>query len=292
VIDTVMNLDPDLVDALFAKHGIPGRWRPLPATGIANWIYATGEVVLRVATDHPDAVSDARTESVAAPVARAAGILTPRLIAFDDSRTLVDRPFSLWERVHGETLGLLALAPDQLADAWRQVGRQLFRLHERVRVCADPNGYLDTPGRETNLRLLLNRLATAGRVDAGTAEGVARLIGELTPHVCGGVDVRFLHNDIHAMNVMCSPAGELLAILDWGDAGWGDPALDFVGIPLDAIPPAWEGYESEAPGALGFFPEARFVWDKIQAALDVACHDRGYAIPLDAFGQFLRSKGG
>jgi hygromycin-B 7''-O-kinase len=90
-----MSLDSRVVDALFARHGISARWRPLPSLGLANRIFATDDVVLRVATDHPDGVPDARTESVAAPVARAAGILTPRLIAFDDTRTLVDRPFSL-----------------------------------------------------------------------------------------------------------------------------------------------------------------------------------------------------
>jgi aminoglycoside phosphotransferase (APT) family kinase protein len=94
------------------------------------------------------------------------------------------------------------------------------------------------------------------------------------------------------MNVMCSPAGELMAIIDWGDAGWGDPALDFAGIPLDAIPFAQEGYESEGPGALGTFPEARFVWDKLWAALEAACDNRGYSVPLETFGRFLRSKGG
>jgi aminoglycoside phosphotransferase (APT) family kinase protein len=92
------------------------------------------------------------------------------------------------------------------------------------------------------------------------------------------------------MNVMCSPAGELLAIIDWGDAGWGDPTLDFAAIPLEAIPYAREGYESEAPGALGAFPEARFLWDKLHAAMDAACDDRGHPIPLDAFRRFLRWK--
>ena len=48
----------------------------------------------------------ARTESVAAPVARHEGTLVPRLVAFDDSGAIVDRPYSLWERIHGETLGL------------------------------------------------------------------------------------------------------------------------------------------------------------------------------------------
>jgi aminoglycoside phosphotransferase (APT) family kinase protein len=286
-----MTLDPALVDALFARHGIPGPWAPLPATGIANHIYATREVVLRVATDHPEAVSDARTESVAAPAAHAAGIQTARLIAFDDSRTLVDRPFSLWERVPGEPLGLLDLGPSQRSRAWRQVGRQLFRLHDRVRGCADPNGYLDTPGREMDLHPLLNRLADAGRLDAATVEEIARLIGELAPHVAGSAGVRFLHNDLHDRNVLCSPTGELLAILDWGDAGWGDPTLDFAMIPLDAIPDAREGYELEGPGALGAFPEARFIWDKVQGALDAACDHPVHTVPLDAFRRFLRWDG-
>src|SRR5712691_11554359 len=77
-IQTTMNLEPGLIDAMFARHGVSGPWEPLRSTGLANLIYATRDAVLRVATDHPDGLVDARTESVAAPVARAAGILTPR----------------------------------------------------------------------------------------------------------------------------------------------------------------------------------------------------------------------
>jgi aminoglycoside phosphotransferase (APT) family kinase protein len=192
--------------------------------------------------------------------------------------------------VHGETLGLLELSQTQRSEAWRQIGRQLFRLHDRVKVCADPKSYLDTPGREIDLHSLLNRLADASRLDAATVEEIAQLIGALTPNVASSGDVRFIHNDIHAMNIMCSPTGELLAIIDWGDAGWGDPTLDFAAIPLDLIPYAREGYELEAPGALGAFPEARFIWDKLHAAMDAACENRSHAIPLDAFRRFLRSK--
>ena len=49
----------DPVDAIFALHGIRGAWKALAATGVANRIYATQDVVLRIATDHPDAVVDA-----------------------------------------------------------------------------------------------------------------------------------------------------------------------------------------------------------------------------------------
>ena len=143
-----------------------------------------------------------------------------------------------------------------------------------------------------NLHPLSNRLAEAGRLDDATAEEIPQLISELAPHVAASVDLRFIHNDIHDMNVMCSPAGELLAIIDWGDAGWGDPTLDFAAIPLDAIPYALEGYELEAPGALGAFPEARFIWDKLEEAMDAACDNSGHSVPWDAFRRFLRSKVG
>src|SRR5262249_53096420 len=141
LMDSAVNTQPDLgrpvetdgyiltdpVDEILAAYRVSGRWQRLEATGVANRIYATHDVVLRVATDHPDAIVDARTESIAAPVARAAGILTPRLIAFDDSRTIVDRPFSLWERVHGETLGRADLRTNIRADIWRDVGQQIAR---------------------------------------------------------------------------------------------------------------------------------------------------------------------
>lgn len=116
-----MKPEPALGDAMFETHGVPGPWEALPATDVANHIVATRDVVLRVATDHRDGFSYARTESIAAPVARAAVILTPQLIVFDDTRTLVDRPFSLWERVHGETLGAASLSDLATARAWRSV---------------------------------------------------------------------------------------------------------------------------------------------------------------------------
>ncbi len=206
-----MNRDPSLIDALFARYGVSGSWETLPSTGVANSVYATRDVVLRLATDHRDAVSDARTESVAAPIAFAAGILTPRLIAFDDTRVLVDRPFSLWERVHGQTLGLINPPPRQRAEIWRAVGRELAHLHLRVRECPDPRGWLDRPIREQDFATLLEQLVKSRRADDHTAQNVERLIGKLRPHLMKGVTTRFIHGDVHAMNVMCTPGGH------WGD---------------------------------------------------------------------------
>lgn len=81
-------------------------------------------------------------------------------------------------------------------------------------------------------------------------------------------EVRFIHADVHPMNVMCTRTGELLAVIDWGDAGWGDPCLDFVGIPDDHVPSALLGYEVEAPGLLRRDAQARIAWYTLLDALD------------------------
>lgn len=284
-----MNLDPELIDAMFARHGASAPWEPLPSTGLANRVFATRDVVLRVATDHPDGVVDARTESVAAPVALAAGILTPRLIAFDDTRTLVDRPFSLWERVHGVTLGATSLPPRQMANVWRGVGRELGRLHVRVRECADPDGYLDEPRRDQDVDAALKRLVDANKLDVETARRVERVAEELRRHIGDGIETRFIHDDIHSMNVMCSADGDLLAIIDWGDAGWGDPTLDFAAMPFDAMRFALEGYKTEAPGLLGALPEPRLAWNKLLHALDDLWDSPGTPLEPEVFRRFARS---
>jgi aminoglycoside phosphotransferase (APT) family kinase protein len=285
-----MKIDPELIAAMFARHGVSGPWEALPPTGLANHVFATRDVVLRLATDHPDSVVDARTESVAAPVARAAGILTPRLIAFDDTRTLVERPFSLWERVHGETLGLSSLRTRQIADAWLAVGRELARLHLRVRECADPEGYLDEPGRDQDVGAALQRLVDSRKLDIDAAKRVERLAEELRPYSAEAIEARFIHEDIHPMNIMCSADGELLAIIDWGDAGWGDPSLDFAAIPFSAIQSALDGYEAEAPGSLGALPEARVAWSKLLDAVDDLWENPAVPPDVEAFRRLARSR--
>ena len=281
----------DPVDAILAAHGFSGAWTRLNANGLANRVYATADVVLRVATDHPEAVEDARTESVAAPAAREAGMRTPRLLTFDDSRTVIDRPFSIWERIHGETLGSAGLDAGQRTRVWCEVGQEVAKLHSRVRVCPDPHGYLDSPGYELSLGPTVARLIDVGAANREFAREISRFLDELAPHVVTADHERcFVHNDLHDMNVMCTPTGALLAVIDWGDSGWGDPALDFVGVPLDMMSAAFEGYGFTNRVRLGVFPEARIVWTKLQGAMDDAISQSGRPIPLTLFRRFLDNR--
>lgn len=273
----------DPVDQILARHGITGPWRPWSSTGVANRIYATRDVILRVATDHPDAIPDARTESVAAPVAHAAGILTPRLLAFDDTRLIIDRPYSLWERIPGE--------PTHQID-WTAVGYQLACLHERVTSCPDPQGWLDTPGRELDLAPLIERFAHRYPGRPETVRRIERLVAEISLVVAGAkASPCFLHNDLHLYNILGGAHGELLAFIDWGDAGWGDPTLDFAYVPFAVVPAALRGYGSL--WRLGNRFEARIVWDHLQRDLELAVEhdDLGWDVAVDDYLRFLDSGG-
>lgn len=87
-------LTKDQVRAILRRHALPvgiRDVRPLPSTGVLNTIIAIGDkFVLRVPKNMSEGLSDTYTEAVAAPVARSVGVRTPELIAFDDSREIVD----------------------------------------------------------------------------------------------------------------------------------------------------------------------------------------------------------
>lgn len=107
-------------------------------------VYALGaHLVLRVPKNHVEAIADIYTGSLAAPVVAAAGVRTPRLVAFDDHRDIAPVPLSIFERAQGDPLVSLGAHPEDLAPLWMEVGRDLAVLHHGVTVCDDPAGRLD-----------------------------------------------------------------------------------------------------------------------------------------------------
>jgi aminoglycoside phosphotransferase (APT) family kinase protein len=107
-------MSADTLEAIGERHDLRAREiSPLEDVGIFNAIYLVGsEYVLRIPRDAPPFVAAIRKESVAVPAARAAGVKTPALIAFDDSLDLLAVPYAIYERVHGETLGMLDFGPE------------------------------------------------------------------------------------------------------------------------------------------------------------------------------------
>lgn len=296
-------VSPEVCRAITARHGLPDcAPTRLPQIGVINAIYLLGETfVLRVPRDYPGCVAQARIEAVAAPAARSAGVRTPRLVAYDDACDLLPVPYLIAERVHGETLGLLDLPPGETPRAWREVGRDLARLHTGV-APDGAVGLLRTERPMADPRALAEERAGDGWFTALEVRWLTAWLDRLAPAATQPVPNRFLHLDVQATNVLVAPGTrDYVALLDWGCAGWGDPAWDFFGMPLRAVPYLLEGHRAVAPLDGDDTAEARILWRHLHAALrtlprgaapGMSWGERPLAWLLEIFRFFLDAPGG
>ena len=67
--------------------------------------------------------------------------------------------------------------------------------------------------------------------------------------------------------MLCTREGELAALIDWGDAGWGDPALELASVPIESVPLVVSAYESEG-GRFAGDAEARILLDQVAMAIE------------------------
>jgi aminoglycoside phosphotransferase (APT) family kinase protein len=266
---------PDVSDeqiaAIVGVHGLDvdlAAVEQLPVLGAINTALALGDgYVLRVPKAIAQGVADTYAESVAVPAARSAGVRTPALLVFDDSRTILNVPYTIYERVDGENLGPRDLDPTVNGEIYRQLGRQLAVLHYGVSVCPDPNGWLDTPGRMEDPLPLLAQLVSDGILGELNVRWLEHVFDRLRPSVQQAQTFcRFLHNDVQPTNVLIKESA-FAALIDWGNAGWGDPGLEFTGIPARAIPSSLAGYREVAPIDGDEAAEARILWDHLCSAL-------------------------
>ena len=258
----------ETLKAIGERHGLEaGDITPWKDTGIFNAIYLFGgEHVLRIPRDAPPFVAAIRKESAAVPAALAAGVRTPRLTAFDDSLELLPVPYAIYERVPGEALGELDLGPADTPGVWREVGRDLARLHEGVGEDEAVAGFecesLPDP------RSMPDELASTGYFTSEEARWLSGWLDLLAPFALAPLPQRFRHGDLQTTNVMVSPdTPTYLALIDWGACGWGDAAHDFAGIPLRAAPFMLTGYREVAPLPEDDTAEARILWRHLQIAL-------------------------
>lgn len=253
---------PELSDAqllaICERHGFRvGPFGRLPSTGIVNAIYTVGEtVVLRIPKNHPATLADTWTESVAAPAAMAAGVRTPALLAFDESRDVVDVPFGAYEWWHA------ADGWPTSAEGWRDLGRQLATLHDGVSACPDPLDRLDRPGRWCSADQVVDALRD---LEDDVRRDLHAAFVALEPAVQDfdrDGPLRFLHDDIKDSNLLRC-AGDATAVIDWGDAGWGDAAIDFRNVPPARNADVLAGYRDVVPPDDTF--EQRVRWDQLGA---------------------------
>lgn len=252
----------------------------LPQVGIFNAIYALGDRhVLRVPRAHPRFEGTASNEAIAVPLARAAGVRTPALVHCDTSKTEFPFAYSIYERVGGRTLEGLVSDPAGADGAWRELGRDLARLH--TAVAAGQGTALAIWDDKTDPRPLPDIIARAGYFTVMEAEWLNRWLVRLAQAVDQPQEDRFLHGDSQGTNVIVNPATlDYVAVIDWGSCKLGDIAHDFAGVPLRAVPAMLEGYRELAPTGPGL--EARIVWRHLQIALHQL---RGQPVPDYSWGE-------
>jgi aminoglycoside phosphotransferase (APT) family kinase protein len=260
-------VSPQAAGAIAARHGLGNRTAtPMAETGIINAVFLLGDdLVLRVPRDGPAHVAQARAEAVAIPAARAAGVRTPALVAYDDACDLLPVPYLVVERVRGRPLSALDLDPGETPDVWREVGRDLGRLHAGGR----PEGPVGELWVRPDPRELVERRVADGWFTSQEARWLGAWLERVAAAALPGPAVeRLLHRDPQATNVMVGPGSlAYVAILDWGCAGLGDPAWDCFGMPLRAVPFVLDGHREVALLDEDGTAEARVLWRHLQWSL-------------------------
>ena len=248
---------------ILKKNQINEPFVKLNTHGIANEIYATPNYILRIPTDHPEANSDAFTESVAAPLAKLNGIKTPKLICFDNTYTILSKTYSIWERIHGVTLGEMDDHLNYL-NTWYEIGLELGKLHVSIKNCNDPNNWLDNPDRDYSKDTIIKSLLNNDSKSLYLLELVESKYKDKT----FSYKKCFVHGDTNEFNFLCTNNDQLLSIIDWGDAGWADPAIDFYMIPVDAIDKVLEGYSQISGTNVDYDFINRIILDKVWAGIE------------------------
>lgn len=256
------------VRAIAQKHRLKGEMYPLPRHGIINDVWRIGDDVLRLPLD-ADFVATMYSESVAVPAVLKAGVRTPALKVFDCDLDIVPVPFSVTEWHPGQTMGSMPRAPDwgyALAE-WtatlQDLGRSIAGLHSKVNEVIDPEDVLgawwcDNPREELPDTLDPGLYQWADRL-------ISRLEDEFEYDPLGPPPGKtFVHHDIHPWNVLVHQ--EVPTLIDWGNACWGDPAVDFSGFPLWALPTLVDAYRSESKIEDNGL-EARALWFWLGTAL-------------------------
>ncbi len=236
--------------AIIDRHGLllDGPAKPMVSTGVVHALWSLGsQWVLRVPKNEELCIGDHLCESVAVPLAREAGVRTPAIVAFDDSLEILPVPYTVIEQVHGRNL--MGIGPhDAVHDAvYRQLGEQLAILH-RAPMTYTPNPLLRTPDSRP-AEDFFEDVIDAGLLHRDGVEWLQALCHRLDARIDAAEPAPrvMVHDDINPANVMLDTAG-LVHMIDWGDAGYGDPATDFQGLPLCAARAALEGYRRTRHG--------------------------------------------
>ncbi|MGD8464703.1 MAG: aminoglycoside phosphotransferase family protein [Anaerolineae bacterium] len=175
-----------------------------------------------------------------------------QIIAFDDSRTRIDRDYLLMQRLTGQPLTDAALSKEQFDHVLETVGRWLAEMHALV---ADRYGYLGphqpmSPQRTwveaftVMWNKLLDDVVACGGYTPEEADAFRRLLDVYRPHFDRPVPASLLHMDVWSQNILVNDLGQATGLVDLDRALWGDPEIEYAVLDYCGIsePAFWRGY--------------------------------------------------
>lgn len=232
----------EVVSAIALEHGFSPPFVPLPSSGMVNDVWLLGEEhVLRIIED-PESDAEPAREAAAVGLAREAGVRTPALVASGIASN--GRPYTIYERANGSLLGHQQRAPESFPLVYKELGRECARLH-RIEVPESVKPLL-RPSEPDDALEQLQLTAERGRLTAEEVADIERWVLATQSLSIGEHPLVLTHNDAHPWNVMIDPStGELSALLDWGDACYGDPGLEFCDMPLSVTQMLIKAYKDE-----------------------------------------------
>jgi Ser/Thr protein kinase RdoA (MazF antagonist) len=174
------------------------------------------------------------------------------ILAYDDSRQLVDRDYLVMERLPGQPLSEADLPSRRLDGVLEQVGAYLAQMHLLV---ADRYGYLGahhpmTPRPTWGQAFavmwnkLLDDVVACGGYSQEEAEAMRRLFKVYEPHFHQPVPASLLHMDVWSQNILVDHDGRVTGLVDLDRALWGDPEIEYAVLDYCGIsePAFWQGY--------------------------------------------------
>ncbi|GHI09972.1 aminoglycoside phosphotransferase family protein [Streptomyces cellostaticus] len=240
-----VDIDAPLVGRLVARR-FP-EWASLPVRRLAS--SGTENAMFRLGTDlvvrlprHPGAVADVAHEQRWLPrLGALLPVATPEPVGFGEPDEDFPWPWSVyrWLDGHNPVAGAVA-EPERLAEELGACVSALRRLDPQDGPPAHRGVPLTT--RDAPTRAALEQLA--GRIDTDTVTSLWEQALRAPDHAGSPA---WLHGDLSPGNVLVA-GGRLSAVIDFGCAGTGDPAVDLI-VAWNLLPATARDIFREAVGA-------------------------------------------
>ncbi|MCP5096749.1 MAG: aminoglycoside phosphotransferase family protein [Chloroflexi bacterium] len=173
-----------------------------------------------------------------------------RILAFDDSLTLIDRDYVLMERLPGRPL--TEMGHVNYSEVMVQIGTHLAQVHKLQSI---QHGYLGAhrpmapqPRWQDAFAIMWHKMihdiAQIGYYDEAESSKMQQLLDKHLHLFDKAGRASLLHMDIWHQNILVDDDGLVTGIVDWDRALWGDPEIEFAVLDYCGIsePPFWEGY--------------------------------------------------